>query len=40
MKIFYRAYQLIIATPVILVATILTSFVTTIGCLIGNGHFW
>lgn len=40
MKIFYRAYQLIIATLVILVATILTSFVTTIGCLIGNGHFW
>lgn len=40
MKTIYKIYQLVIATPVILMATILTSFVTTIGCLIGNGHFW
>lgn len=40
MKFIYRIYQLFIALPIILVATILTSFVTTVGCLIGNGHFW
>lgn len=40
MKLIYRVYQLIIATPIILVATILTSLVTTVGCIIGNGHFW
>lgn len=40
MKLLYRIYQLIIAAPVILVATVLTSLVTTVGCLLGDGHFW
>lgn len=40
MKIIYRIYQLFIALPVLAVATVLTSLVTVIGCLIGNAHFW
>ncbi|KXB79067.1 Acyltransferase [Prevotella sp. DNF00663] len=38
--LLYRIYQLCIALPVILIATILTALVTTIGCIVGNGHFW
>lgn len=40
MKILYRIYQLVIVLPLFLVATILTALVTTVGCLVGNGHFW
>ena len=40
MKYLYRIYQLFIALPIILVASILTSLTTTVGCLLGNGHFW
>ena len=40
MKYLYRIYQLLIALPIILVASILTSLTTTVGCLLGNGHFW
>ncbi len=40
MKYIYRIYQICIALPIILVLTIITSLVTTIGCTIGNGHFW
>ena len=40
MKYLYRLYQVIIAIPLGLVATLLTSLVTIIGCSIGNGHFW
>lgn len=39
-KLFYRIYQLLIALPIILVASILTSLFTTVGCMLGNGHFW
>jgi len=39
-KYLYRIYQLFIALPIILVASILTSLTTTVGCLLGNGHFW
>ena len=39
MKYLYRIYQLFIAAPVILVATIITA-VTVIGSTLGNGHFW
>lgn len=35
----YRAYQLFIALPVILVATLLTGIVTIVGGLF-NAHFW
>ena len=40
MKYIYRVYQICIALPVIIVLTILTSVVTSIGCTLGNGHFW
>lgn len=36
----YRLYQLCVALPVILVLTIVTSVTVSLGCLIGNGHFW
>ena len=40
MKYLYRIYQLFIAFPIILVYTIFTALIVTIGCTIGNGHFW
>ena len=40
MKILYCIYQLFIALPLLLVVTILTALVTSIGCLLGGGHFW
>lgn len=40
MNILYRIYQFIVALPVIAVSTLLTALVTTVGCLLGNGHFW
>lgn len=40
MKVLYSLYQLIFALPLMLVSTILTALTTSIGCLLGNGHFW
>lgn len=40
MKIVYRIYQIIICLPLILLSTILTALTTTVGCMLGNGHFW
>ena len=40
MKILYCIYQLFIALPLLLVVTILTALVTSIGCLLGGCHFW
>ena len=40
MKYLYRIYQLLIALPLFLVASVITSLVTVIGCMVGNGHFW
>jgi len=40
MKYLYRIYQLFIAVPITIVATILTAVTVGIGCTIGNGHFW
>lgn len=40
MIILYRLYQLLIALPVVLISTLLTALVTTIGCVLGNGNFW
>ncbi len=38
--LLYRTYQLLIAAPLILIATIITGVVTIIGCTLGDGHFW
>lgn len=40
MKYLYRVFQLFIAVPVALVATVLTALVTIVGCTVGNGHVW
>ena len=40
MKYLFRLYQLIVALPIFLVASIVTSLTTMIGCRLGNGHFW
>ena len=40
MTILYRIYQLFVAIPLIVLATVLTALVTIVGCFIGNGHFW
>ncbi len=38
--ILYRIYQLLIMAPLLLVATVITTLVTIIGCLLGGGRFW
>lgn len=40
MKYLYRIYQLFVALPIVIVATVLTALVVAVGCTIGNGHFW
>lgn len=40
LRLLYILYQLCIALPLILVATILTSLVTTLGCATRFAHFW
>lgn len=40
MKYLYRIYQLLIALPLIALYTLITSLMVTIGCTLGNGHFW
>ncbi len=40
MKYLYRIYQLFVALPITIVATIITAIVVAVGCTIGNGHFW
>lgn len=40
MKLLYRIYQLCIAVPLLLAATVLTSVVTCIGSLLGDAHTW
>ena len=40
MNLLYKIYQIIIAAPLIIVATVLTSATTVVGCLLGNPDFW
>ena len=40
MKFLYRIYQLCIALPLGLIATVLTALATIVGCFIGSAHFW
>lgn len=40
MKYIYRIYQLFIVLPVVLLASLITSLTTIVGCFLGNGHFW
>ncbi len=40
MKYLYRIYQICVALPVALVATIITALTVAIGCSLGGGHFF
>ncbi|NPD92815.1 lysophospholipid acyltransferase family protein [Xylanibacter muris] len=40
MKYLYRLYQIVIALPVALVATVLTAVLTSVGSILFGGHFW
>ncbi|HJC93151.1 MAG TPA: 1-acyl-sn-glycerol-3-phosphate acyltransferase [Candidatus Phocaeicola excrementigallinarum] len=40
MRFLYIVYQICIGLPVFLVLTLLTALTTTLGCWLGNGHFW
>ena len=40
MRILYLIYVLFIAAPILLVATILTALITTIGSILGNPRYW
>ena len=40
MKYLYRIYQLLIALPLGLIATLITAITTAVGCSLGKGHFW
>ncbi len=40
MKYLYRLYQLIIVLPLFVVITVITTSIISVGCAIGNGHFW
>lgn len=40
MKYLYYLYQLCVALPVTIVATIITGVTVAIGCLLGSGHFF
>lgn len=40
MILLYRIYQWLIVCPIFIVATFITAVITSIGCLLGNGHFW
>lgn len=40
MRFLYKTYQLFVALPVILVATVFTAVVTIVGSFVGSAHFW
>lgn len=40
MLYLYRIYQWLIAGPIFIVITFITSIITIIGCWLGNGNFW
>ena len=40
MLYIYRIYQWLIAAPIFIIVTFITSIITIIGCWLGNGNFW
>ena len=40
MKYLYRIYQLFVALPLGLLATIIIVFLVALGCTFGDGHYW
>jgi 1-acyl-sn-glycerol-3-phosphate acyltransferase len=40
MNVLYNIYQVCIALPLLLLLTIITALMTTVGSLLGGAHFW
>lgn len=40
MSVLYKIYQLLVVLPLGLAATLLTALVTSVGCMLGDAHFW
>lgn len=40
MKLIYRIYQLFVVLPFLIFSSIACALVTTIGCTLGDGHYW
>lgn len=40
MKYLYRIYQLLVALPLGIIATIVTALTMALGCTVGDGHYW
>ena len=40
MLYLYRIYQFFIAAPLLILITVITALVTTVGCTLGSAHFW
>ena len=40
MKYLYYVYQLFVGLPLVVLSTIVTGITVTIGCTVGDGHFW
>lgn len=40
MKLIYRIYQLFVVLPFLIFCSIACALVTTIGCTLGDGHYW
>lgn len=40
MRLLYIIYQICIGLPLFLVATVITTIVTIVGCRLGDGNFW
>ena len=40
LTLLYRLYQVFVAAPIIIVVTLLAALCTTVGCMMGKGHFW
>lgn len=39
MKYLYRLYQLLVCLPIFILASVITSLTTVVGCIVGDGHF-
>ena len=40
MNFLYRIYQIVVALPVVVIASVVCSLATVVGCLLGNASWW
>lgn len=40
MSLLYKTYQFLVVLPLGLAATLITALVTSVGCIVGDAHFW